>query len=127
MSPTIDSDNPLSETALAEGGDVFFINIQDKANLFRLYMPFISNGALFVKTDKQFNLGDEVFLLVKLIDEPEKFTTRGRVAWITPLCAQGALVSGIGVQFGEDAVELRAKIETYLAGGLSADRPTDTM
>jgi type IV pilus assembly protein PilZ len=114
-------------TSSNEGSNVFFVNIQDKANLFHIYMPFIINGGLFVRTDKQFNLGDEIFLLVKLIDEPEKFTIRGKVAWITPPCAQGGRVAGIGVQFGEDATELRAKIETYLAGALAADRPTDTM
>ncbi|NNM58347.1 MAG: pilus assembly protein PilZ [Legionellales bacterium] len=127
MSPATTPDQPPASATFGDGGDVFFVNIQDKTSLFRLYMPFISNGALFVKTDKLFNLGDEVFLLIKLIDEPEKYTIHGRVAWITPLCAQGALVPGIGVQFGEDSTELRAKIETYLAGGLTADRPTDTM
>lgn len=118
--------NPDDQT-LVENNDVFLVNILDKNNLFHSYMPFIMNGALFVKTDKLFKLGDEVFLRVKLMDEPEKFTLRGKVIWITPPCAQGGREPGIGVQFGDDAHELKAKIETYLAGALTADRPTDTM
>lgn len=123
------TDSPSSQTSVPsqEGSNVFFVNIQDKANLFHIYMPFLINGGLFVRTDKKFNLGDEVFLLIKLIDEPEKYTIRGKVAWITPPCAQAGREAGIGVQFGEDATELRAKIETYLAGALAADRATDTM
>lgn len=126
MDATVTPPNQIPPVA-NESSNVFFVNIQDKANLFHIYMPFIINGGLFVRTDKQFNLGDEVFLLVKLIDEPEKFTIRGKVAWVTPPCAQAGRVTGIGVQFGDDASELRAKIETYLAGALTADRPTDTM
>jgi type IV pilus assembly protein PilZ len=116
-----------SSASSSEDSNVFFVNIQDKANLFHIYMPFIVNGGLFVRTDKLFNLGDEVFLLIKLIDEPEKYTIRGKVVWITPPCAQGGRVAGVGVQFGDDATDLRAKIEMYLAGALAADRTTDTM
>ena len=123
---TSDPIDPVDASA-GESGDVFFVNIKDKDHLFHIYMPFITNGALFVRTDKSLELGDEVFLLIKLIDEPEKFTIRGKVVWITPTCAQAARVPGIGVQFGDDATELRAKIEMYLAGALSADRATDTM
>ncbi|MFN7098249.1 MAG: PilZ domain-containing protein [Gammaproteobacteria bacterium] len=122
--PAVPTDTPTPTT---EGGNVFFVNIQDKTNLFHTYMPFIIEGGLFVRTDKHFNLDDEVFLLIKLIDEPEKYTIRGRVVWITPSCAQAGRIAGIGVQFGDNARELKAKIETYLAGALTADRPTDTM
>jgi type IV pilus assembly protein PilZ len=127
--PLQPADNPETPTTPpnADGSSVFFVNILDKNQLIHLYMPFITNGGLFVKTDKNYQLGDEVFLLVKLIDEPEKYTIAGKVAWITPPNAQAGRPAGIGVQFGPDAAALRAKIETYLAGALNADRQTDTM
>ena len=127
MDISADSKKKPNQQNTAAESDVFLVNIIDKNTLFHIYMPFIMNGALFVKTEKTLRLGDEVFLLVKLMDEPEKFTLRGKVIWITPACAQGGRESGIGVQFGEDARTLRTKIETYLAGALTADRPTDTM
>ncbi len=116
-----------SEKAAAGDSKVFLVNLEDKNTLFRAYMPYVINGGLFVKTEKSFRLGDEVFLLVKLIDEPEKFTVAGKVVWVTPVNAQSGQVAGIGVQFGSDAGPLRARIETYLAGALGADRATDTM
>jgi type IV pilus assembly protein PilZ len=118
---------PPETAALREEGSVFLINIPDKEHLFQLYMPFLMHGGLFVKTDKPCHLGDEVFLLVKLMDEPEKIKAHGKVAWITPLYAQEGRQAGIGVQFIEENSTLRVKIETYLAGGLLADRSTDTL
>lgn len=117
-----------SAAAGQEKSGVFFVNIKDKAGLYQSYMPFIEDGALFVHTDKAYQLGDEVFLLVKLMDEVEKYPIAGTVAWVTPKCAQGGRASGIGVKFiGEEALEVRNKIETYLAGALQSERHTDTM
>ena len=111
-----------------ESSGVFFLNMQDKYELFNIYMPFIKGGALFVHTDKTYKLGDEVFLLVKLIDETEKYPIAGKVVWITPSCAQGGRAPGVGVQFvGTEGEEVRAKIETYLAGMQHSDRHTETM
>ncbi len=124
-----DEDKETKTDELSENdSSVFFVNIKDKAELYIAYMPYIVNGGLFIRTDKAYNLGDEVFILLKLIDEPDKYTIAGRVIWITPKCAQGARASGIGVQFlGEETQEIRNKIETYLAGALDSNRLTDTL
>lgn len=106
---------------------ILSLTIRDKAVLYAAYMPFIKNGGLFIPTNKQYNLGDEVFMLLNLMDEPEKIPVAGKVAWITPKGAQGNRAAGIGVQFdGEDDTANR-KIENYLAGALDSDRPTHTM
>ncbi len=106
---------------------ILSLTIRDKAVLYAAYMPFIKNGGLFIPTNKQYNLGDEVFMLLNLMDEPEKIPVAGKVAWITPKGAQGNRAAGIGVQFdGEDDTANR-KIENYLAGALESDRPTHTM
>ena len=51
--------------------------INDKAALYAAYMPYIKQGGLFIPTHKQYQLGDEVFLLLTLMDEPEKIPVAG--------------------------------------------------
>lgn len=106
---------------------IITLNIQDAAVLYASYMPFISNGGLFVPTNKGYKLGDEVFLLLTLMDETEKIPCAGKVVWVTPSGAQGNRVAGIGVQFMNEDEALKTKIETYLAGSLESSRLTHTM
>lgn len=106
---------------------ILSLTIKDKAVLYAAYMPFVKNGGLFIPTSKPYRLGDEVFLLLTLMEEPEKIPVAGKVVWITPRGAGGTRAAGIGVQFNEEGVVARKKIETYLAGALQSDRPTHTM
>lgn len=106
---------------------ILSLTIKDKAVLYAAYMPFIQNGGLFIPTAKQYSLGDEVFLLLTLMEEPEKLPVAGKVVWITPKGAGGTRAAGIGVQFNDETDVARKKIETYLAGALQSDRPTHTM
>ncbi|GAA6152135.1 PilZ domain-containing protein [Pseudoteredinibacter isoporae] len=106
---------------------ILSLTIKDKAVLYAAYMPFIEHGGLFIPTSKQYQLGDEVFMLLNLMDEPEKIPVAGKVVWLTPKGAQSNRAAGIGVQFSDhDNVALN-KIENYLAGSLDSDRPTHTM
>ncbi|HMV71536.1 MAG: PilZ domain-containing protein [Pseudomonadales bacterium] len=106
---------------------ILSLTIKDKAVLYAAYMPFLQNGGLFIPTNKPYRIGDEVFMLLNLMDEPEKIPVAGKVVWVTPKRAQGNRASGIGVQFnGQDDTATR-KIETYLAGALESERPTHTM
>ena len=106
---------------------ILSLAIKDKAVLYAAYMAFVKNGGLFIPTNKDYQLGDEVFMLLNLMDEPEKIPVAGRVIWVTPKGAQGNRAAGIGVQFNDQDDAARAKIETYLAGLLESDRPTHTM
>ncbi|OZG73673.1 pilus assembly protein PilZ [Hahella sp. CCB-MM4] len=106
---------------------ILTLTIKDKAVLYAAYMPFVRNGGLFIPTAKSYQLGDEVFLLLNLMDEPEKIPVAGKVVWVTPKGAQGNRAAGIGVQFNGEDETARNKIETYLAGALTSDRPTHTM
>ena len=90
-------------------------------------MPFVDNGGLFIPTKKQYNMGDEVFMLITLFDEPEKMPVAGKIVWITPQGAEGNRQSGIGVQFNGTDKVAKNKIETLLTGTLNSDRPTHTM
>ena len=90
-------------------------------------MPFLQGGGLFIPSTKAYKLGDDVFMLLALMDEPEKLPVAGKVVWITPKGAQGNRAAGIGVQFNDPDNTVQRKIETYLAGSLESDRATYTM
>jgi type IV pilus assembly protein PilZ len=118
-----------SKPAAGPRQSILSVTISDKASLHQSYMPFVKNGGLFIPTKKSYALGDEVFVLLTLMDEREKLPFAGRVVWITPKGAQGNRLAGIGVQFHDDqsGTAVRNKIETYLAGALKSDQPTYTM
>ncbi|MBQ0742186.1 MAG: PilZ domain-containing protein [Pseudomonas sp.] len=114
-------------TAPSPRNGILSLTIKDKSVLYAAYMPFVKHGGLFIPTNKNYGLGDEVFMLLNLMDEPEKIPVAGKVIWITPKGAQGNRAAGIGVQFSDQDNTARSKIETYLAGALKSDRPTHTM
>lgn len=107
---------------------VLSLAIKEKAALYAAYMPFVKGGGLFIPTNKSFKVGDEVFMLLSLVDDPVKLKVVGHVIWITPV-TQGNRPQGIGVQFSEKdgGLEARNKIEALLGGVLKSARPTHTM
>jgi type IV pilus assembly protein PilZ len=108
--------------------NIFVVNINDKRALYKVFMPFVSEGGLFIRTEKKLKLHDEVYLLVTLLDEPDKYSISGKVIWVTPSIAQGGRQAGIGIQFsGEDAEKVKDKIEGFLAGSNFTNEHTDTM
>ena len=107
---------------------VISIAIKDKQALYMAYMPFVQNGGLFVPTKKDYNLGDEMFLLVKIIDEVEPVSISGKVVWITPSGALGNRPQGVGIQItGDNATKTKNLIESKLGASLSLPRSTHTM
>ncbi len=112
------------------GGQQRILNfeIKDKNQLYLAFMPFVTNGGLFININKRYQLGDEVFLVLRLMDETDQLPVAGKVIWVTPAGAEGNRVVGIGIQFSDqDMGVTRRKIEDYLGELLSADRPTHTM
>ena len=106
---------------------VLSTTIKDRAVLYAAYMPFVRYGGLFVPTNRKYELGEEVFILQALMDEPEKIPINGKVVWVTPKGAQGNRQAGIGVQFSEADFAAATKIEEHLGTGLVSDRPTHTL
>jgi type IV pilus assembly protein PilZ len=108
---------------------ILSLAIKDKNALYGAYMPFVKGGGVFVPTTKRYFIGDEVFLLVTLLEDKERLPVAGKVIWVTPPGAQGNRVAGIGVQFADtnEGEAVRGKIETLLAGILNSDKPTQTM
>ena len=76
---------------------ILSLTIKDKNALYAAYMQFVKNGGLFIPTTKKYNLGDEVFMLLSLMDEAERLPVAGRIIWITPVGAEGNRAAGIGV------------------------------
>jgi type IV pilus assembly protein PilZ len=117
----------MAEVAAPRQG-ILSLAIKDKNALYQAYMPFVTNGGLFIPTDREYQMGQEVFMLLHLMEEPERLPIAGKVIWKTPVGSSGYRTSGIGVQFSDqDGGLARAKIENYLAGALGTDRSTHTM
>ena len=108
---------------------VLSLNIRERAALYAAYMPFLKGGGIFIPTSRQYQLGEEVFMLLSLMDDPAKVAVRGTVVWITPEGVQGNRTQGIGVQFTADETGAAAqkKIESILGGTLTSSRTTHTM
>lgn len=107
---------------------VMSITIKDRKTLHAAYMPFLQSGGIFVPSSGQYKMGDEVFLLLKLVDSTENISISGKVVWITPEGAMSHRVAGIGIQFtGPESGKVRTKIEGILGGALKSRRMTHTM
>ena len=78
-------------------------------------MPFIVNGGLFIPTTRRYRLGDEVFVMLRLLDDQRKLPLAGKVVWITPEGASGGKLPGVGVQFSEHDDVVRQRIDACLA------------
>jgi type IV pilus assembly protein PilZ len=117
----------VSEAQSSPGG-ILNVAIKDKAALYEAYMPFVRNGGLFYPTIKPYRMGDEVLLLLTLMDDSERIAVAARVVWITPVGAQNRRRAGIGVQFSaKDGGATQKRIEVHLAGAVDSERSTLTL
>jgi len=108
---------------------VLSLAIKEKAALYAAYMPFLRNGGMFVPTAKPYKIGDEIYLILALMDDTNKYPIAGKVAWITPAGANNNKAQGIGVHFPDDETGQRAKlrIEEILGAALRSSRATHTL
>lgn len=108
---------------------VMSLAIRERSALYAAYMPFLINGGIFVPTSKPCRLGDEIFLLLSLMQDESRYPVAGKVAWITPEGASNSYTQGIGVHFPADDAgrRTRQRIEELLGTALASDRPTHTM
>lgn len=107
---------------------VISLSIKEKGALYAAYMPFVENGGLFVPTQRAASLGDELYVILSLMDDPTKVAIPGKVAWITPAGSTGR-PQGIGIQFSKTAAseQARAKIEDQIGGALKSSRLSHTV
>jgi type IV pilus assembly protein PilZ len=108
---------------------VLSLNINSKSALYASFMPHLRCGGIFIPTPRAYKMGDEVFMLLSLMDDPAKLPIAGKVVWITPAGAQNGRAPGIGIHFNNDesGIEARRKIEGLLGGVMHSTRPTHTL
>lgn len=108
---------------------VLSLAIKEKAALYTAYMPFLKNGGIFLPTNRPYKLGDEIYLILTLLDDTNKYPVAGKVAWVTPAGANHNKTQGVGVHFpaDESGQRLRLRIEEILAAALGSSRATHTL
>lgn len=107
---------------------IISLTVTDRGALYSAYMPFVTNGGVFVPTARNYEMGDEVFVLLKIMDDVSFTPVTGHVVWVTAAGAQGNKVPGIGIQFSdEDNGATKSGIEQHLAGTIQGERRTQTM
>lgn len=108
---------------------VIQLSIKEKGALYAAYIPMFTEGGIFVPSSKTYRLGQDVYVLLTLPDDAQRYPIAGKVAWITPPHATGARTQGIGIRFPNDekSVLLKKRIEEILGAHLGSDRPTQTV
>ena len=122
------SSSTQSAALQAARPSVIQLAIKEKAALYAAYIPAFSEGGIFVPSAREHHLGDDVYVLLTLLDDPQRYPVAGKVAWITPTRASGNRTQGVGIRFPKDekSEQLKAKIELLLGASLNSDRPTQT-
>ena len=108
---------------------VIQLAIKEKAALYAAYIPLFADGGVFIPTTRDYKLGDDVYVLLSLPDDPQRYPVAGKVAWVTPARAAANRTQGVGVRFPSDDKSklLKVKIEEILGGHLASERPTQTI
>lgn len=93
------------------------VNILDKKELYRSYMPFIKTGGLYIPfnndiTPHKISLGQNIFIILTLLDSSKKHPIPGKVVWIQ----RSGLYKGFGFAFGDTTPSklLKEQIENLI-------------
>jgi type IV pilus assembly protein PilZ len=120
---------PSPPTPAVPRPSVIQLAIKEKSALYAAYIPIFGDGGMFIPTSREYQLGDAVYVLISLPDDPLRYPVAGKVAWVTPAKATGNRTQGVGIRFPKDdkTMALKAKIEDILSGHLTSDRSTQTI
>ena len=70
---------------------------REKGALYAAYMPYLKNGGIFVPTTRAYQLGDDVYLILTLLEDPTRIPVAGKVVWMSP-ASGGTKTPGIWSQ-----------------------------
>ena len=117
------------QPAVVNRPSVIQLVFREKAALYAAYMPLFSDGGLFVPTTREYKLGEDIYLLLSLPEDPQRYPVAGKVGWVTPANASGGRTQGVGVRFPTDEKTrvLKVKIEEILGTTISSSKPTQTI
>jgi len=119
----------MSTSPTSPRPSVIQLAIKEKAALYAAYIPLFAEGGIFIPTAREYKLGDDIYVLLSLPDDPQRYPVAGKVAWVTPAKAAGNRTQGVGIQFPRDEKSrlLKIKIEEILGSAIGSDRPTQTI
>lgn len=120
---------PLTPAAVGSRPSVIQLVFREKGALYAAYIPLFADGGLFVPTTREYRLGEDIYLLLSLPDDPQRYPVAGRVGWVTPANASGGRTQGVGVRFPTDEKTrlLKMRIEEMLGTSLQSAKPTQTI
>jgi type IV pilus assembly protein PilZ len=118
-----------SPTTTPPRPSVIQLSIKEKAALYAAYIPIFADGGVFIPTAREYGLGDDVYVLLSLPEDMQRYPVPGKVAWVTPAKAAGGRTQGVGITFPKDdkARALKLKIEEILGAHMASERPTQTI
>ncbi|MBL8316593.1 MAG: PilZ domain-containing protein [Rubrivivax sp.] len=118
-----------SASASGARPSVIQLVFREKGALYAAYMPLLTDGGLFVPTTREYRLGEDIYLLLSLPEDAQRFPVAGKVAWITPANASGGRTQGVGVRFPNDekSRNLKLRIEELLGTSIASAKPTQTL
>src|SRR5215470_15699581 len=124
-----DTEQPVPGPAASGRPSVIQLVFREKGALYAAYMPIFAEGGLFVPTNREYQLGDDIYLLLTLPGDAQRYPVAGKVGWITPPNAPGGRTQGVGVRFpvDEKTRALKLKIEETLGAAISSTKPTQTI
>ena len=92
----------LAPTPASARPSVIQLVFREKGALYAAYMPVFSDGGLFVPTTREYRLGEDIYLLLSLPDDPQRYPVAGKVGWLTRANASGGRTQVVGVRFPND-------------------------
>ncbi len=119
----------MSTSSTSPRPSVIQLAIKEKAALYAAYIPLFVEGGIFIPTAREYKLGDDIYVLLSLPDDPQRYPVAGKVAWVTPAKAAASRTQGVGIKFPRDEKSklLKIKIEEILGAALGSERPTQTI
>lgn len=106
------------------------VNILDKRELYRSYMPFIKTGGLYIPfnndiTSHKISLGQNIFIILTLLESSKKHPIPGKIVWIQ----RSGIYKGFGFSFGDTtpAKLLKEQIENLILELTLKKEPTYTL
>lgn len=119
----------LDASGVSARPTVIQLSIKEKGALYAAYIPLFAEGGIFVPSAREYKLGMDVYVLLTLPEDPQRYPIAGKVAWITPAGATGSRTQGIGIRFPADekSRQLKSRIEEILGAHLASDRATQTV
>ena len=91
----------------AQRPGVFTLVIRSKAALYAAWIPLLKGGGIFLPSNRSHSLGEEVLILLTLLDDPNKIPLQGSVAWINPAHSTGNRPHAAADQRGREGITTR--------------------